>query len=139
MGGEGNFSLISWSSKTSKKLPSVARSSEAAVSQAAAEALGDIDWRRLVWAEMWAPSELDLAQNQRAISCVPGALIVDATSLYDAGQQDRDALGQWRRGARRWPHEDARRLDARTLLEPWAGVPSRTRSRSPERPVAPPE
>ena len=48
-GYERRFSLLSW---CCKRLPRVARSSEAAEAQACAEALDELDWCRLVWHEM---------------------------------------------------------------------------------------
>lgn len=79
-GREHHFNLVSW---CCKRLPRVARSSEAAESQALAECQDEMDWCRLVWAELQG-YPLDLKRPGEAIAKVPGALVTDATTLHDA-------------------------------------------------------
>ena len=78
-GAERTFNVVSW---CSKRLPRVARSSEAAESQALAECQDELDWCRMVWAELEG-RPLDLAKPELAIRTVAAALVMDATCLDD--------------------------------------------------------
>jgi hypothetical protein len=79
-GAEVQMSLLSWASR---KLPRVVRSSTAAETQSAAEALDELDWCRLLWHEMnggW----IEFKHPEKSIRQVTGVLVTDSTCLFDA-------------------------------------------------------
>ena len=72
--------IVSW---YSKKCPRMARSSGAAEIQAASEGQEELEYCRLLWAEIHC-SEFSVRQSQEHIRSVPGVLLIDAKGIYDA-------------------------------------------------------
>jgi hypothetical protein len=79
-GREEDVSLVSWHSG---KCPRVAKSSLAAEVQAMTEGESELMWCRLQWAEMTGTT-IDLRSHWQAVKTVPGTIVIDARSAYDA-------------------------------------------------------
>ena len=79
-GERGHVSIVSWGTN---KLKRVARSSMSAELQALAIAEDELHLCRLAWAE-FSGSELDLNQTDNLVKEIPGTVIIDAKSIFDA-------------------------------------------------------
>ena len=87
---ESPISVISWHSG---KLARVARSSNSAELQAAADAEGQLNYIRLSLKEL-VRETIPLQRWQEAAAQVPGALVLDSRGVYDAlGRSESACLG----------------------------------------------
>lgn len=89
--GGDNVSLISW---RSGKLPRQARSSLSAEVQALSEGDQELMYSRLQWAELnGAAGDFETGNFLEPVRSVPGFLVVDARSAYDAIHKGRSTAG----------------------------------------------
>ena len=79
-GERGHVSIVSWGTN---KLKRVARSSMSAELQALANAEDELHLCRLAWAE-FTGKDIDLNQVDEIVKQVPGTIVIDAKSIYDA-------------------------------------------------------
>ena len=83
LGERSPVKVLAW---RSGKLPRIARSSLSAAIQALSEGEQELMACRLQWAELLGHRP-DLRAPWKAAALVPGALVVDAKSVYDAAQK----------------------------------------------------
>jgi len=79
-GERGHVSIVSWGTN---KLKRVARSSMSAELQALANAEDELHLCRLAWAE-FTGKDIDLNRVDEIVKQVPGTIVIDAKSIYDA-------------------------------------------------------
>ena len=88
-GKESSVSIMDWKSW---KLKRKVRSSLAAESQALADAVDNLNYLRLFFAECLISDSIDLRQSDRVLSMMPKAhVITDCKSLYDALERSESA------------------------------------------------
>ena len=79
-GKRGHISVVSWGTN---KLKRVARSSMSAELQALAIAEDELHLCRMCWAE-FSGEDIDLGKVEETVQSIPGTVVIDAKSIYDA-------------------------------------------------------